>query len=62
MSSGMFIVLEGIDGSGTSTQTRLLREYLEKKTSKKVVCTKEPWKSERIREILEKDKKEDPDE
>lgn len=36
-----FIVFEGLDGSGQSTQAKLLQEYLEKKRLK-VVLTKEP--------------------
>ncbi|CEG11600.1 putative thymidylate kinase [groundwater metagenome] len=36
-----FIVFEGIDGSGLSTQSRLLKEYLTK-TSAKILLTKEP--------------------
>lgn len=38
--TGKFIVLEGLDGSGLSTQTVMLKEYLLKK-GKKVVLTKE---------------------
>jgi dTMP kinase len=37
----LFIVLEGIDGSGTSTQAALLREYLSEKRCKAVI-TSEP--------------------
>ena len=37
----MFIVFEGIDGSGLTTQSHLLREYLEGK-GKRVFLTKEP--------------------
>ncbi|MDD2654959.1 MAG: dTMP kinase [Candidatus Nanoarchaeia archaeon] len=36
-----FIVFEGLDGSGQSTQAKLLQEYLEKKGIK-VLLTKEP--------------------
>ncbi len=36
-----FIVFEGIDGSGLSTQSNLLKEYLTK-TSAKILLTKEP--------------------
>ena len=31
---GLFIVLEGIDGSGTETQSKLLKEFLDKKGKK----------------------------
>lgn len=41
MSSGLFIVLEGIDGSGTTTQARLLAEWLES-LGHKVTLTAEP--------------------
>ncbi len=36
-----FIVFEGIDGSGLSTQSQLLKEYLTKRTAK-ILLTKEP--------------------
>ncbi|MFN3528036.1 MAG: dTMP kinase [Candidatus Altarchaeaceae archaeon] len=52
-----FIVLEGIDGSGLSTQSRLIAEYLTKK-GKKVLLTKEPTNGEIgkiIRKILNKE-------
>jgi dTMP kinase len=38
---GKFIIFEGLDGSGKSTQVDLLLEYL-KKNGKKVYCTSEP--------------------
>ncbi|MBI4145166.1 dTMP kinase [Candidatus Woesearchaeota archaeon] len=38
---GLFIVLEGIDGSGKGTQTKLLSEYL-KKRGRRVLLTSEP--------------------
>ncbi len=42
---GNFIVIEGIDGSGTTTQTRLLCEWL-KKRGRKFVQTQEPVKED----------------
>lgn len=50
----MFITFEGIDGSGKTTQIKLLKEYLEKK-SKEVLAIREPGGltfSEKIRAIL----------
>jgi len=41
---GKFIVFEGIDGSGTTTQAELLFKYL-KKQGQKVYLTSEPTKS-----------------
>lgn len=39
---GKFIVLEGIDGSGKSTQSKKLSKWLEKYTSSPALCTYEP--------------------
>ncbi|MGI6449741.1 MAG: dTMP kinase [Desulfitobacteriia bacterium] len=39
---GKFIVFEGIDGSGISTQTQLLKNLLETKYGRKTILTKEP--------------------
>lgn len=44
MSKGKFIVLEGLDGSGKSTQLKLIRKKLES-LGKKVYCTAEPTDS-----------------
>jgi len=41
---GKFIVFEGLDGSGQSTQAKLLAEYF-KKQGREVLLTKEPTKS-----------------
>jgi len=41
MSTPLFIVLEGIDGSGTTTQARLLAEWLEG-TGRRALVTAEP--------------------
>ncbi len=38
---GKFIVIEGPDGSGSSTHVRLIENYLQAK-SRKVFVTKEP--------------------
>lgn len=61
MQKGIFITMEGPDGSGKSTQIALLREYLESK-GYDVIITREPGGttiSEAIREIiLNKDYKE----
>lgn len=50
---GTFIVFEGLDGSGQSTQVRMLTEYLEGK-GKQVLATKEPTSdSDAGRKIIE---------
>lgn len=54
MGRGCFISIEGPDGSGKSTQIRLMKEYLEKK-GYEVVETREPGGtriSEKIRDII----------
>lgn len=61
MNSGVFITLEGPDGSGKSTQVRYLKEYLESKNIE-TVFTREPGGTdigEKIRKIiLDKDNSE----
>lgn len=54
---GLFIVLEGIDGSGTTTQIDFLHRHI-KDLSKylDVLTTHEPWKSDEIKRMLRKDK------
>ncbi|MDD4200941.1 MAG: dTMP kinase [Eubacteriales bacterium] len=54
MKKGLFITFEGGDGSGKSTQIRLLKQNLEK-TDREVLLTREPGGteiSEKIREII----------
>jgi len=62
--SGKFIVLEGLDGSGQSTQAALLKEFLEKEKKISVVLTKEPTNQPPIgtliRQILKKEINVDP--
>jgi dTMP kinase len=42
--SAHFIVLEGIDGSGTTTQTQLLCEELRRRhPAREIIQTREPW-------------------
>ena len=54
---GLFIVLEGIDGSGTTTQIDFLHRHI-KGLSKylDVLTTHEPWKSDEIKMMLKNDK------
>ncbi len=54
MKKGVFIVLEGPDRSGKSTQAALLRKWLEER-GREVLVTREPggtYLSEKIRKIL----------
>ncbi len=59
MKKGKFIVFEGLDGSGQSTQADLLKNYLEKEKNISVVLTKEPTKElpigALIRQVLKKE-------
>lgn len=55
---GKFIVLEGVDNSGKTTQSNLLREYLESR-GRKVIQTREPGGTdlgEELRPIILKDR------
>jgi dTMP kinase len=62
---GKFIVFEGLDGSGQSTQAGLLREFLMEKGFN-VILTKEPTldseAGKRIRKVLDKEIKVSPKE
>lgn len=52
---GLFIVFEGIDGSGKTTQLNLLANWLKLKTSYSVECTREPGGSAigaKIRQLI----------
>lgn len=61
--SGEFIVFEGLDGSGQTTQAHLLKKYLEK-TGLRVLATKEPTQNSlagrKIKKVLEKKEKISP--
>jgi dTMP kinase len=51
----MFLVFEGIDGSGKSTQARLLEEYLRKKRNMRTLLVREPGGTplgEKVRDLL----------
>lgn len=56
---GKFIVFEGLDGSGQSTQAQLLKDYLEKDKKVSALLTKEPTSEPPIgvliRQILKKE-------
>lgn len=61
---GKFIVFDGLDGSGQSTQTSLLRDFLVEK-GYQVIITKEPTldseAGKKIRQILDEKIKIEPD-
>ncbi|MEM4182107.1 MAG: dTMP kinase [Candidatus Pacearchaeota archaeon] len=53
MRRGLFIVFEGIDGSGKTTQAIKFANYLFSKNKyKNVLLTREPYEDKKIREIL----------
>jgi dTMP kinase len=52
---GFFVTIEGIEGSGKSTQARRLTEFLRARTHREVVATREPGGTDvtqRIRSLL----------
>ncbi len=63
MNKGKFIVFEGLDGSGQSTQANLLRNFLTQK-GLEIILTKEPTldseTGKEIRQILDKKEKISP--
>ena len=53
---GLFVVLEGIDGSGKTTQLQKTAKYLFNKSKyNHILATREPYKSRETREILRQD-------
>lgn len=52
-SPGKFIVFEGMDGSGKTTQLALIAEWLKGKTARPIVCTREPGNTTLGRKIRE---------
>ncbi len=57
MAKGIFVTFEGVEGSGKTTQIRLLGDWLKKKMKSRVVLTREPggtMGAEKIRELIVK--------
>src|SRR3989344_1952579 len=55
--SGLFVVLEGIDGAGTSTQVYRLAEHVEELNKyQDILKTHEPWQDKEIKRRLADDK------
>lgn len=63
---GMFIVFEGLDGSGQSTQAKFLYDFFRKQEGRQVVLTKEPTgdseAGRKVRRVLKKEIEMRPDE
>ncbi len=60
---GKFVVIEGLEGAGKSSAIHLVRDYIEKHTDRKMVCTREPGGTplaEKMRELVKAVDKEDP--
>lgn len=54
---GLFVCIEGVDGSGKSTQTNLLIQHIEDLDKYiDVIKTHEPWRSAEIKKKLNEDK------
>tara|TARA_Y100000294_G_C8524953_1_gene324495 strand:+ start:424 stop:1044 length:621 start_codon:yes stop_codon:yes gene_type:complete len=59
MAKGIFIVIDGMDGSGKSEIVRLLQDYFSKNSKYRVLTTKEPTNGKygkEVRSILENEK------
>ena len=55
LKKGFFVTFEGIEGSGKTTQIKLLENYIKKNITKKVFLTREPGGtkvSEKLRKII----------
>ncbi|MDE1870984.1 MAG: dTMP kinase [Candidatus Micrarchaeota archaeon] len=56
MAGGRYIVFEGIEGSGKSTQARIFYNSIRKKSN--AILTEEPWESDSIGKLIRKELKE----